>query len=537
VAKGKVVENKRKNLAASLYNSKKPELSRSIKLHRSRGYLCGLGICPNCMMRVNDIGNVRICQYRADGQCTVEEQNVFPIVDSLNIINRLHKRISAGFQYRILYSSKWKRRIFYSSLKRASGLGIATSSNPIPKSKRIESAPDVLVVGGGVAGLSAALEAAKNFEKILVVDSFPDLGGEFRYRWGGSKIPEVQDALRQHSEIIASARASPRISFLTGATIIGYYRLEDLFVAIADGELHEIRTHKVAVATGAHEVLPVFENNDSPRIMLSGGAQFLFGSMDKASGRALVVDVNGTGPLISAYLKEKGTDVRGVTRTGTFDNNEQNLCSRNGVRPLPKTYVTKVTNRGHVELEANGSLESMTVDFVVVCGRYQPNYELAVQIGCGITYQSRERTWTVDGITPKVPLEASVVGAVSGLNSFEECLKSGRELTKAPRNIIVDITPDEYLTQAYSQDNLSSFVCLCEDVSISEVKKGIQEGYNGIESLKRYTGAVTGPCQGKQCALTVASILSIVDEKSSKPLFTTVRQPIQPVAFGQLVTE
>lgn len=81
-------------------------------------------------------------------------------------------------------------------------------------------------------------------------------------------------------------------------------------------------------------------------------------------------------------------------------------------------------------------------------------------------------------------------------------------------------------------------VCLCQDISEDELLEAIREGYNDIESLKRYTGAITGPCQGKACLLHVIAILARELGKSPEEVgLTTQRPPAKPIPFGVLAGE
>ncbi len=78
-----------------------------------------------------------------------------------------------------------------------------------------------------------------------------------------------------------------------------------------------------------------------------------------------------------------------------------------------------------------------------------------------------------------------------------------------------------------------SFVCLCEDVTIAELRSAIRRGYRDIEEIKRITGIGTGPCQGKQCLETFRRLLA---EETGTDVgeiqLTTSRPPLVPIDFG-----
>ena len=81
-------------------------------------------------------------------------------------------------------------------------------------------------------------------------------------------------------------------------------------------------------------------------------------------------------------------------------------------------------------------------------------------------------------------------------------------------------------------------VCFCQDITESDLIRAIEEGYEHIETLKRYTGAFMGPCQGKMCA---ANVLKLFAEKTGQPVeairVPTLRPPVEPILLGSLASE
>jgi NAD(P)H-nitrite reductase large subunit len=80
-------------------------------------------------------------------------------------------------------------------------------------------------------------------------------------------------------------------------------------------------------------------------------------------------------------------------------------------------------------------------------------------------------------------------------------------------------------------------VCRCEDLTEEEIIHAIKEGFRDIETLKRYTGATTGPCQGKGCLMHLVRILCQLTEKNPDEVgVTTQRQPVNPVLINLLAS-
>jgi sarcosine oxidase subunit alpha len=560
-----IKKREKNNLAVLLYNKKKRTISYSSKLGRPRGVLCFTGSCPNCMMTVDSCSNVKACQYWSDRVPVVKRQGggtFGGILSSFRFANAFHRFIPAGFQYHTLYSSKAKRRLFYSILKKFTGLGGALSEDqfksPIKNAKRTA---DLLVIGGGAAGISAAMEGSSQFQNVLLVESLPELGGQFYQRWNPRKSSE---AIRMNLEKLEAMKNSleklSNVKILLGTTVAAFYRIENTFLALSDEFSYEIQAENVAICTGDHEILPIFDGNDSPRVMLSTAAQVLSKSGVDIGSRILVLDMDGKGIEVALHLKENGTSTLSIARSRGFSKDEKSTCSRNGITTLEHSLVSRVQKNGNVFVDSQNGSTKFQVDLLVVSGRRQPNYELALQLGCTLACSYQNSKISDISTRHKLPVKVSLGGRlVNGKLGFEETIESGR---KAITNLAINpakeiptigiiIDPDDYMKKAISDKSLESFICMCEDVSSQEFLKALEEGYDWVESIKRYTGVLTGPCQGKQCALTVASILAEtthsinqrsqnednVNPRDSYKYFTTIRQPLVPVALAFLSQE
>ena len=154
-----------------------------------------------------------------------------------------------------------------------SGLGKVDFSAPHVRTPKRYEFCDVLVIGAGPSGLSAALAAAEQGADVLIVDENARSGGSGTYQCGGDE--SRYQAVRQ---LDVKAHHHPRIRMMTGTLAAGYYA--DHWVPLVDGtRITKMRARAVIMATGSFEQPAVFRNNDLPGVMLASAAQRLLTAM------------------------------------------------------------------------------------------------------------------------------------------------------------------------------------------------------------------------------------------------------------------
>src|SRR4029077_547947 len=175
--------------------------ARSFKYHRPRGLLCMTGTCANCMVRVDGIPNVQACQTRVRAGMRVQRQNGMPSVDFdvMRAVDRFSALFPPGFYYKSLYRPRFMWPLAEPFIRRAAGIGEPPDKDLEPiHYEAVNLHPDVLVVGGGPAGLGAALEAARAGARTVLIDSDPALGGGLRSTRRPIRDPEGDDAEAGH---------------------------------------------------------------------------------------------------------------------------------------------------------------------------------------------------------------------------------------------------------------------------------------------------------------------------------------------------
>ena len=283
-------------LASALYRTGVRVFSRSFKYHRPRGLYCLTGDCPNCLLTVDGEPGVRACVTEAGGVERVVRENGWPSADrdALAVFWHLRRLLPVGFYYKSLVkpAGAWPRaeRI----VRRLAGVGTAPLDLPRRNREVRHHHPDVLVAGGGVAGLAAALAVSEAGQTALVVD-------EGRV---GEKLPPGPTRERVQA-LAAELRGREEVKILEGAVAVGIYE-GPLVPVSGEDALHLVQPARIVVATGAVECHPVFPGGDLPGVWLSRGAARLVGVHGLALGRR-VVFAGGAGETLEA-LRAAGID-------------------------------------------------------------------------------------------------------------------------------------------------------------------------------------------------------------------------------------
>ena len=538
-------------IASALYAAGVRTFSRSFKYHRPRGLLCCAGRCPNCLVNVDGVPSVRACiEPVREGQ-RVEGQHAWPSVerDALAVLDTLHAFFPVGFYYKTFIHPRRLWPTYERVLRSFAGLGRITYPDEPPGDyERAYLFADIAVVGGGPAGMAAAVEAARAGATVVLIDDQPSLGG----RWAVHTRPFPDGAFAGRSgshvahALAAEVHASDRIRVLSSATAFGLY--EDGLLGVLERERFvKLRARRTVVATGTFEYPMVFEGNDLPGVMLGSGAQCLLTLFGVRPGeRAVVAGADERGVEVALDLQAAGVRVVALA-------DARRRVEGVGVEALRAGGTSVVA--GHVVLGARGSGRLRRV--VLGDPRGGNRQELDCDILCVSTglEPAAALIGQAGGRLPgPLPPGVLAAGEVSGAVGLGAVVASGR---LAGCEAAMSLTPDSGLEararalraelprQAPSGDHArvtaapsggpKKFVCLCEDVTEKDVRQAIAEGFDHIETLKRYTTVTMGPCQGKMChRLSIELTASLTGRTVETTGTTTARPPAQPVPLGAL---
>jgi len=544
-------------VGSALHASGRKVISRSFKYHRPRGLLCCAGQCPNCLVEVDGWPGVRSCTEPVRAGMDVRHMNASPSLefDAMRATDLIGSRLTPpGFYYKTFIRPRRLWPLYERVLRRAAGLG------KLPK-KQAEREwqteyrrrhADVLVIGGGIAGMTAALRAAELGADVVIADDGPELGGSV-----------LAGDLAGEAKVLAAKVEAAGVEILAPAAAIGWF--DGLVPVWCGSTLHQIRAGAYVTATGSIEQPLMFEGNDLPGVMLCSGAERLASLYGVRPGkRALVATTTDRGLESALALHDAGVAVAGVAdaRPAGADGELAARLEREGIPLHSGTVVVRAFGRKQVKgavvatLGEDGQPDSDTdrgidCDLVAVSGGTVPSGSLLLQAGAKARWDEQAGAYvpgeSPDGVFPAgavaghaSPRDAEVSGLLAGTEAALS-LGFGDEETRAGlagvreqlgRGGGVRAEPPA-AAHAGRGGHGKCFACLCEDVTTDDIDFSIDEGFDSLELLKRYTTVTMGPCQGRMCQL--ASIREMADHKN-EPIeevgLTTARPPWSSVPLG-----
>ena len=289
--------------------------SRSMKYHRRRGVLTASFHDPGCMVQVGDEPNVRAAHRLVSGGMAVTSQNTWPSLRfDVKAVNGFGAPfLTAGFYYKTFMRPRFLWPAYESVLRKFVNGGRVSPDTPPWRPAKRHVHPDVLIAGGGPAGMAAAVAAARAGASVLLAEEEHQLGGHLR--WG------TDADLAALAELAGQVFAEPGIEVLTDAVVLGRY--DGNWIAVlqrggaaggAEAErLVKARAKVLVAAPGLIERPYVFSGNDLPGVMLSTAVRRLINLYAVRPGeRAVVLSANADGDAAVADLKRAGVEVARV---------------------------------------------------------------------------------------------------------------------------------------------------------------------------------------------------------------------------------
>ena len=549
-------------------------VARSFKYHRPRGIMTAGAEEPNAMVQVGEGGrstpNIKATELLLYDGLVAGSVNAWPSVDfDLGAISgALSRCMPAGFYYKTFFGSRWLWEHVYEPLfRRAGGWGKAPTQPDPDTCDRSYHHCDILIVGAGPAGVMAALTAATTGAQVSIATAGATPGREWEspsnQRWEPNAIKELTNR--------------PNVTLLPRTTVFGYYdnnTLAAIQKLAEPGEtptgprerLWHFRAKHVILATGAHDRPFVFANNDRPGIFLAGAVRRYVEDFAVLPGRRAVLFTNNDRAYEAAItLHAAGAEVAAVIDLRSnpsgriVDTARQKdipiLSSRavidtRGRRRITAVAVAPLSTPGR----APGPVTWLACDLLAVSGGYSPVVHLHSQAQGKLQYDDslaccRPVVARTGGDFPKNVSIGACNGTFDLQDALAEAEQAGREATKAcgfepPGPIEKPAFPEQpsaapsplwLAPPVPGESDRKHFVDLQNDTTAADIRLAVQEGFESVEHLKRYTLTGFGTDQGKTSNVNALGILSrLVGEPMSRIGTTTFRPPYTPVSFAAM---
>ncbi|MFK4038612.1 2Fe-2S iron-sulfur cluster-binding protein [Nonomuraea wenchangensis] len=400
---------------------------------------------------------------------------------------------------------------------------------------------DVLVVGGGPAGLAATVAAGRAGARVILLDDQPRLGGDLlnsRVTLDGRPALEWVDGLELPARV------------LTRTTAVGYYD-HNYVVAVERrprGErLWHIRARRVVLATGAHERSLAFPGNDRPGVMLASAARAYANRYGVRPGRrAVVFACADSGYEAARDLADAGVEVLAIVDP------RPSPPPVEGVEVLAGQVVTGTSG------DADGVLNGVRAgdrdfacDLLAVAGGWNPAVQLFSQSQGQLRYDE-ELLAFVPGTSAQAERSA---GACRGLYGTSEAIADGYAAgaeaagqsglsglsglsghgPRVPEDGRRSPRPPAAVWSVTGPSPEPAFADLHRDVTVADLARATGAGLRSVEHVKRYTTAGTGADQGKTSGAVVVGVMAaLLGAQPGQVGTTTFRPPYTPVSFATL---
>lgn len=569
------------SLASALLANRRHLVGRSFKYHRPRGIVAlGEGE-PNALVQVGEGAhsepNCRATCVELHAGLAARSQNRWPSLrlDLGELVDLASPLTPSGFYYKTFMgpgAGAW--RLYEWAIRHMAGLGKAPAAADPDRYEQRFAHCDVMVVGGGPAGLAAALAAGRAGARVILADPDAQPGGHLLAE-GDNLAIDGEPALVWAGKTAAELDSMPRLRRLSRTTVLALHA-QNYLVAVERVTEHlgpgrggdlprqrlwRIRARQVILATGALERPLVFAGNDRPGVMLAGAARGYLHRYAVMAGRRVCLMTNNDSAYRTAIgLQRAGArcvlaDLRGDAGDPAAQARDE------GVEVLPGHAVTAVQGRRKVAgarlrkmSESGGAmigaLRKMETDLIAMSGGWSPNVALFSQAGGRLHYDPALAAFRPAAAPPGI----RCAGGADGATSLQEALDAGiaaglaaagdcdldapamppvraAEPDRPGRTRAVWIVPSEHPVGRGQKQ----FVDFQNDVTAADLQLAEREGYSAVEHMKRYTTTGMATDQARMSGMNALGILAEMRDTSIDRVgHTTFRPPYVPVAFGAM---
>ncbi len=575
-------------LASALLANGQLLMGRSFKYHRPRSVLASGAEEPNALFGIGEgafhTPNLPATMLPLDDGLRAESQNRWPglklDVGALN--SALSPLFPAGFYYKTFMKPRFAwEALFEPVIRRAAGLGKPPRAPDPERYEHLYLHVDLLIVGGGIAGLRAAQIAAASGLRVVLAEQSHFWGG--RAPVDGAQINGAP-ADEWINQTLQALEKAPNVTLLQDCTVSGVYDhgyvLMEQRLGGAGGQggtpgrlrerLWKLRARRIITATGALERPLAFAGNDVPGVMLASAVRDYLENWAVAVGRKVLIVTNNDSAYRTALaLEQAGLEVPAVLDArARADGPLPQQARKRGITVLTGRAIAAVKGRGRVKAvqlcRQDGSgdvLETIPCDAVAMSGGFSPVVHLWSHCGGKLLWDEAQAHFRPDPERPPRGADGAgfviPAGSASGPMSTPEVLADaeraaaralaelGAKKTARAAPAKAEPEPEEpplavwvMPEQAPSKARAKMWLDFQNDVKVSDIELAAREGYESVEHTKRYTTVGMATDQGKLSNINALGVLSqALGSEPPKVGTTTFRPPYTPLSIGAIAGE
>ncbi len=571
-------------LASALLANDRMMVGRSFKYHRPRGVVASGAEEPNAL-----VGLGRGARFEPNPRAPTKElfaglearsQNHWPSLEhDIGALNtHLARFLPAGFYYKMfMYPRAFWKHVYEPVIRKSAGLGQAPDGRDADTYEHFYAFADVLVIGGGVAGLQAAHTAARSGARVVLLEQTAHWGGRAPVDGGeisGAPVDAFVDKLV--SDLKSMANVTMRIRCM-GAGVydhgyaLGYERLRDHAPSLAGPRhrLWRIRARRIITATGAIERPLCFAGNDVPGVMLASAMRDYLVDYGVSPGRRVVVVTNNDDAYRTAIcLHKAGIEVLRILDARATGGGALMQAARDlGIRIDPGRAIAMVSGGKRVKRVqicaqdgSGGALEELACDAVAMSGGWSPVVHLWSHCGGKLVWDADQALFRPDPARAPTGADGqglvAVAGAANGHMDLAGVVRDADSTAKsttravgfkpkkssAPKGVATDealLKPVWLMPRAaHYRLRSQSWLDFQNDVKVSDVQLAAREGYESVEHTKRYTTLGMATDQGKLSNINgLATLADALDADIPTVGTTTFRPPYTPISMGAISGE
>ncbi len=545
-------------IASALLANDQMLVGRSFKYHRPRGIVASGVEEPNALVNLGEGGrfepNQRATTTELFEGLAARSQNHWPSLEfDIGAVNaRLSRFFPAGFYYKtFMYPRAFWKHVFEPVIRQSAGLGQAPSERDADRYEQAYAFCDLLVAGGGVAGLRAARAAAEAGQRVILLEMQPHWGGRApvdEAEIDGQPAQAWVDA--QVAALSAMANVTLRARcMVAGVYDHGYVLAEERVADHTPGDgrpkkrLWRIRAGKILAATGAIERPIPFAGNDIPGVMLASAIRDYVVNWAVSPGdRTVIATTCDDGYRTALALVKAGLSVPLVVDARDKAEGPMAMAARAaGVRVETGRAVVKVKGGKRVTGVAIGLmagegavLEEIACDAVAMAGGWSPVVHLWSHCGGKLLWDEGAQAFCPDPSRPPLNHDGTALVECAGVAAGRSVGTDAGQETDADPTAAIRLMPQG---AAYALKS-KMWLDYQNDVKVSDVELAAREGYESVEHTKRYTTLGMATDQGKLSNINGLAVLSKALNAAIPAVGTTTfRPPYSPVTIGALAGE